>query len=54
MKVKNLIENLQHFNPEANIYFTLDLDSKEGYPTVELLKIVDLQLVGVLHKAKEF
>ena len=53
MIVKNLIERLQQFNPEANIYFTLNLDSKEGYPIVEILKIVDLQLVGVLHKPKE-
>ena len=53
MKVKYLIERLQKFNPEANIYFTLDLDSKEGYPKVEILQIVELQLVGVLHKAKK-
>lgn len=50
--MKNLIKRLQEFNPEANIYFTLDLDSKEGYPKVEILPIVELQLVGVLHKAK--
>ena len=52
MKVKKLIERLEEFNPEANIYFTLDLDSEEGYPKVEVLPIVELQLVGVLHKAK--
>jgi len=52
MKVKNLIERLQEFNPEANIYFTLDLNSKEGYPKVEILKLVELQLVGFLHKAE--
>ncbi len=52
MKVKNLVERLQEFNPEANIYFTLNLDSKEGYPKVEILGLTELQLVGVLHKAK--
>ncbi|MFX1446208.1 MAG: hypothetical protein ACFFHV_22650 [Promethearchaeota archaeon] len=52
MKVKILIERLQEFNPDANIYFTLDLNSKEGFPKVEILKIIDLQLVGLLKKAK--
>ena len=38
---------------QANIYFTFNPDSKEGFPKVEILKIVELQLVGILHKAKE-
>lgn len=52
IKVKDIIEKLQEFKPEANIFFTLDLNSKEGYPEVEILKIVELQLVAVLHKAE--
>jgi hypothetical protein len=53
MKVKNLIERLQEFDPEANIYFTMDLDSKEGFPKVEVIEIAKYQLVGLLGKAKE-
>jgi hypothetical protein len=34
MKVKKLIERLEEFDPEANIYFTLDLNSKETYPKI--------------------
>jgi len=49
--LKNLIERLQQFNPRANIYFTLDLSSGEGFPKVEILEISKFQLVGVLHKA---
>ena len=52
MKVKNLIERLQEFNPEANIYFTLDPNSKEGYTIVEILSLAELQLMGILHKAE--
>jgi len=52
MKVKYLIKRLEEFDPEANIYFTLDIDSKEGFPKVEILKLTKFQLVGVLHKAK--
>jgi len=52
MKVKYLIERLQKFDLEANIYFTLDLSSEEGFPKVEILEITKFQLVGVLHKAK--
>ncbi|KKM63005.1 hypothetical protein LCGC14_1515930 [marine sediment metagenome] len=51
MKVKYLIKRLQQFNPRANIYFTLDLSSGEGFPKVEILEISKFQLVGVLHKA---
>lgn len=51
MIVKNLIKRLNEFNPDANIYFTLDLDSKDGYPKIEILEIAETQLVGVLHKA---
>lgn len=53
MKVKNLIERLQEFDPEANIYFTLDLDSKEGFPIVEILGLAKYQLVGIISKAEE-
>ena len=53
MKVKNLIERLQEFDPEANIYFTMDLDSEEGFPKVEVIKITKYQLVGLLGKVKE-
>ena len=53
MKVKNLIERLQEFDPEANIYFTMDLDSKEGFPKIEVIKITKYQLVGLLGKVKE-
>jgi len=52
MKVKYLIKRLQKFDPEANIYFTLDISSGEGFPKVEILKITEFQLVGVLHKAE--
>ncbi|MHA2336145.1 MAG: hypothetical protein ACXACX_02530 [Candidatus Hodarchaeales archaeon] len=52
MKVKNLIGKLQEFNPEANIYFTLDLNSEEGYPKVEIIEIANLQLVGLIKKAR--
>lgn len=51
MKVKYLIERLQKFDPEANIFFTLDLSSGEGYPKVEIREITKFQLVGILHKA---
>ena len=51
MKVKNLIKRLQEFDPEANIYFTLDLDSKEGFPIVEILGLAKYQLVGLIKKA---
>jgi len=52
MKVKYLIERLQKFNPEANIFFTLDTSLEEGYPKVEIREIDKEILVGILHKAK--
>ena len=52
MKVKYLIERLQKFDPEANIYFTLNISSGEGFPKIEILEISKFQLVGVLHKEK--
>jgi hypothetical protein len=50
MKVKNLIERLQKFDLEANIYFTLDLDSKEGYPVMQILENGKYQLIGLIKK----
>ena len=52
MKVKNLIKRLQEFDLEANIYFTLDLDSKEGFPIVEILGLAKYQLVGLIKKTE--
>lgn len=52
MKVKYLIERLQKFNPEANIFFTLDTNLGEGYSKVEIREIDKEILMGVLHKAK--
>lgn len=51
MIVKNLIERLQEFDPEANIYFTLDLDSKEGFPMMQILENAKYQLIGLIKKA---
>ena len=53
MKVKNLIKRLEEFDPDANIYFTLDLDSKEGFPIVEILGLSKYQLVGLISKAEK-
>ena len=48
MKVKNLIERLQKFDLEANIYFKLDLDSKEGFSTMQINEEAKYQLVGII------
>ncbi len=50
MKVKNLIENLQKYDLEANIYFKLDLSSKEGYPMLQIHEESRYQLVGIILK----
>lgn len=48
MKVKNLLKRLKDFDPEANIYFTLDLNSEVGYPILEVIKLTQYQLVGLI------
>lgn len=53
MKVKKLIERLEEFDPEANIYFTLDLNSKEGYPKIEVLGLTKYQIVGLIKEAEK-
>lgn len=52
MKVKYLIERLQKFDPESNIFFALDDNLGEGYSTVSIKEIDKNILVDVLHKAK--
>ena len=50
MIVKNLIERLQEFDLEADIHFKLNLDSKEGFPMMQILEEGKYQLVGLIKK----
>ncbi len=50
IKVKNFIERLREFDPEANIYFTIDPNSKEGYATMEIVEHGPFQLEGIIKK----
>jgi len=48
MKIKNLIKKLQEYDPEANIYFTLDPKSKEGYYVGEWITLAPSVIMGIL------
>jgi len=50
MIVKNLIKRLQEFDLEADIHFKLDLDSKVGFPIVEIHEISKYKLLGIIKK----
>ena len=53
MKIKNLITKLQEYDPEANIYFTLDPESKEGYYIGEWIELVPTLIMGILKQRKK-
>lgn len=53
MIIKNLIQGLKKFNEDANLYFTLDPNSNEGYPKIELIELTKYLVMGILSKPEE-
>jgi len=53
MIIKNLIQRLKKFNEDANLYFTLDPNSNEGYPNIKLIKLTKDLVMGILSKPED-
>ena len=53
MKVKKIKEMLKQFNEEANIFFTMDPDAKEGFIIKQMVALGPSIVMVILKKPEE-